>query len=102
MEVISSSSKVGGNSGELEDQQTAAETRNQRDELQQKLDRLTLIQKANLKQRKLVNKSLSDLLCASLFLVKPQRDRDNDDQQISRGEIKPEPQKHHFIGQILI
>ncbi|MEQ2231004.1 hypothetical protein ILYODFUR_034995 [Ilyodon furcidens] len=87
------------NSGELEDQQTAAETRNLRDELQQKTDRLTLIQKAHLGQWQLVNKSLSDLMCVALCLVQPRSDRDNDNQQMPMAEI--EPQRRHFIGQIL-
>ncbi|XP_047215612.1 uncharacterized protein LOC124864752 [Girardinichthys multiradiatus] len=92
--IISSSSKLGRNSRELGDQQTAARTRNLKDELQQQIYRQTLTQNANLKQKKLVNKSLVYIaLCPGHPQV--------DNKQRSMGQTEPEPQSRHLTDQIL-
>ncbi|MED6243500.1 hypothetical protein ATANTOWER_021316 [Ataeniobius toweri] len=99
-EVSSSSSELRGNSGQLEDQQTAAETRNQRDELQQQIYRPTVIKKSNLEQKKLVNKSLATLVFIALCPDQPQS-AGNNNQQRSKGPVKTEPQNRHLTDQIL-
>lgn len=84
--INSSSCEVNKKSGKQKDQQTTAKTTNHRDE---QTDRLTVIQKENVKQENLVSNLSSNFMCAAVCLDESQND--DDDQQMSRDQTEPEP-----------
>ncbi|XP_054877863.1 uncharacterized protein LOC129352772 [Poeciliopsis prolifica] len=89
--INSSSCEVNKNSGKQKDQQTTAKTTNHRDE---QTDRLTVIQKKNVKQENLVSKLSSNFMCVAVYLDESQYD--DDDQQMSRDRTEPEPPAHNL------